>query len=149
MASSTAMIVLPTEEAWACPNYAYNGSIYNFSATQLSSPYAINITAGGNINLSSCVGGWYGYTIERPDVTINYNRNANNRALEFRTLNSGCDTILVVNDANGNWYYDDDSGTGTNARIRLANASGGVYDVWVGTYSSATCSTQLVVETWR
>lgn len=148
---AAAAVLLTAGAAWACPSWqsGYGYATFNFSTTQLARPHSTNIVAGGDVDLSRCSGGWRGYTISSPDVTVYYNRNTSGRALEFRTRGSGCDTVLVVNDANGNWYYNDDGGSGLNARIRLSNAPGGEYDVWVGTYGPSTCRTELVFETWR
>ncbi len=48
---------------------------------------------------------------------------------------AGSDTTLVVNDANGNWYCDDDGGNGLNPLVTLVNLASGRYDIWVGSYS--------------
>lgn len=147
---AAAAVLLSAGAAWACPSWqAGPGDAFSFSTTQLATPHRTYVVAGGNNNLSRCANGWWGYAITSPDVTVNYARNTNGRALEFRTQGSGCDTVLLVNDAYGNWYFDDDGGSGLNARIRLSNAAGGQYDVWVGTFGPSNCSTELVFETWR
>lgn len=134
--------------AAACPYITTGIQGYSVNTTQLARPAYIDVVAGGNNNLSSCSAPGHGYVISQPDFSIYYDRNTNGRALEFRT-SGNCDTVLLVNAATASWYFDDDGGNGLNGRIRLSNAPGGRYDVWVGTYGPGTCRTQLVVETFR
>jgi hypothetical protein len=85
--------------------------------------------------------------MEAPDFTLSFSGNSSGRALEFR-LDTECDSILLINDANGNWHYDDDSNGSLDAKIRLNKAANGSYDVWVGTRYSGTCSATLIAETF-
>ena len=133
--------------AWACPDQSLYGEEYTFSSDDLWNERRLSVTAGGNIDLSGCynVPGT-GYVIENPDFTISYNRTQNYN-LRFRTQ-AGCDTILLINDANNQWYWDDDSAGGTNAEVWVNNAAGGYIDVWIGTYGSSTCDAQLLIESF-
>lgn len=58
---------------------------------------------------------------------------ASRRTLTFR-IESGADTILLINDPGSRWHWNDDSGKKLNARIWFPNARSGRYDIWVGTY---------------
>ena len=60
---------------------------------------------------------------------------------------SECDTVLVVNDPNEKWHFDDDSGSDEEL-IKIANAPSGVYDIWIGVYEAGSCDTKLFFETF-
>ena len=142
-----ALAAMPAQ-AQVCPNYQLNGAQYSVDANGLWSPASYGVTAGGNVNLGACgsVPG-SGWITQGPDFTFSYNALGMGRDLEFRVQGS-CDTVLLVNDAGARWHYSDDADGSTNPRIRLSNASSGVYDVWVGTFGSSTCSATLVAETF-
>jgi hypothetical protein len=57
-------------------------------------------------------------------------------------VNSSCDTTLLVRDAYGQWYFDDDRGGNLTPELNLRNmaALNGRIDVWVGTYGNADLS---------
>jgi hypothetical protein len=133
----------------ACPGVNDGGAKLRFTSTQLARPHATAVVAGGSIDIGYCaeVPG-VGYVAHDPDFNVYYDRNDPNRDLEFRT-ESNCDTVLLVNTGDGNWFYDDDGASNGNARIRLAGPSAGRYDVWVGTYGEATCNARLIVESFR
>jgi len=79
-------------------------------------PHQIAIAAGGGIDASSvgCVG-WVGLPL-------------------IFSAQSDADTVLLVNDAEGNWLCNDDT-NGFNPVISITNPTSGQYDVWVGTYA--------------
>lgn len=68
------------------------------------------------------------------------------RDLELR-VEGTCDTTLLVNDATGQWSFDDDTNE-MNPALRLPAAISGRYDVWVGTYGDTACSATLIAETF-
>ena len=47
---------------------------------------------------------------------------------------SGVDTTLLVADPDGRWHCSDDA-NGSNPAVTFADAKGGTYTVWVGTFS--------------
>jgi len=55
--------------------------------------------------------------------------------------NGSCDTGIVVQDAAGDFHFDDDSGTDLNAWVRLSSVVdlNGRINIWVGTYLNTTC----------
>ncbi|WP_233346946.1 hypothetical protein [Hyphobacterium sp. CCMP332] len=83
-----------------------------------------------------------GYAASAPDIRINFTGGAFNR-INFSAL-SNADTTLIVNDPNGTWWCDDDSGNGLNPLIELTPISG-QYDIWVGTYGRNTAPATLAV----
>jgi hypothetical protein len=131
----------------ACPAVAESSVVLNYKAERLFSPVTRDIVAGGGNSLGDCadVPG-FGYVIEMPDISMNFKATPDYE-LELRTTGA-CDTVLLVNDGTGNWLYSDDDGGEGNALIRIAAPTTGRYDIWVGTYRSSTCDTQLVFETF-
>lgn len=105
-------------------------------------PHRVSLTAGGNLSASTVSSSCSGTIATAPDYQITYN--AGSLPLSIRT-DSSRDTTLVVNGPDGQWYCDDDSGEGTNARVYFAKPASGTYDIWVGTYSGGTTSATLIV----
>ena len=138
----------PTPTAALCPSFANPGQLLTFTGQQLWTPQSRSVLAGGNVDLAACpsVPGT-GWVIENPDFTMNFAQNSQNYDLEFRTEGQGCDTVLLVNDATGQWQFNDDDG-GLQSRLRLPSAPVGQYDIWVGTFGQQNCQTTLVAETF-
>ncbi|MGP1358702.1 hypothetical protein [Roseicyclus sp.] len=101
-----------------------------------------NQTVGGaSTHLSACPGiNGTGYFHANPTYTLDLSDMEDFWRLEVR-LNSSCDTTLLVQDAAGNFHFDDDSGPGNNGRVRLFNMANleGRVNIWVGTYWNQTC----------
>lgn len=140
--------------AFACPNIGQNGQTINASATQLYSPHNYNVTAGGSSDLSYCNIRTYngvtpvGWVATAPDFELNYRKDAN-YSLEIRVV-SNCDAVLLINDGEGDWFYDDDGNSNSSGdpALRINNPAAGLYDIWIGTYGPGTCSAQLQLETF-
>jgi hypothetical protein len=132
--------------AMACPDVSQNGQGLNYSSDFAYSPRAHSVVAGGNVNLANCGQPGYGFIAVAPDFTLNFTGNGMGRALEFRVQGT-CDTVLLVNDARGQWHFNDDD-TGVDPRINLGGAAEGIYDVWVGTFGPDLCQATLIVETF-
>ncbi|MGH6951429.1 MAG: hypothetical protein ACREH4_11175 [Vitreimonas sp.] len=100
-------------------------------------PHTQTISAGGSIDASSLgQPGCVGFIAREPDYRVNWTAGSSGLPLIF-SVAANADTTLVINDAQGNWVCDDDSGdNGLNPSIRFEQAASGQYDVWVGTYSS-------------
>lgn len=127
----------------AGPNYALTPTYgtYNLQSGFLPDPYNINVVAGGNSNVSTMTGGQCaGYAASAPDVRVFF-QGGNFNQIIF-SANSSADTTIIVNDPNGNWYCDDDSGNGLNPSLSLHPLTG-QYDIWVGTYGSNTAQATL------
>jgi len=105
---------------------------YELNAGFAPDPYRVSVTAGGSVPAerlggATCVG-----TIANsPDVTLYYT--AGGFDLTF-FVNSGADTTLVVNDANGRWYCDDDGFGNLDPQVTIRNPPSGKYDIWIGSY---------------
>lgn len=120
----------------------------NYTSDQLWSPQSTQLTAGGDRDLRFCgsVPG-AGFVIRQADFALNFSGNQAGRALEIRARGT-CDTVLLINDPSGRWHYVDDADETLHPRIRLDQARGGTYRIWVGTYNNRTCAATLTAETF-
>ncbi len=132
--------------AQACPDYGQNGAALSYTSDEAYTPRAHSVTAGGSVDLANCPQPGYGHVATAPDFTMQFSGNGMARALEFRVEGS-CDTVLLINDAEANWYFSDDDVT-IDPRIRINAAAEGIYDIWIGTFDPSLCSAQLIVETF-
>lgn len=97
-------------------------------------PHTQAIQAGGELDASMLGGACRGFVARAPDYRVNWTAGSGQLPLIF-SVSSEFDTVLVINDAEGNWVCDDDGGNeGLNPAITFTNPVGGQYDVWVGTY---------------
>lgn len=146
---AAAMLLSGTDRALACPDWTQNGAALGYSSDDLWTPRTHAVTAGGNYDLAGCPGiPGNGWVVSAPDFTMQFSGNSGaRRALEFR-VTGNCDTVLLVNDAGAGWHFSDDADGTVHPRLRLAAAPDGLYDVWVGTYGSATCAASLTIETF-
>jgi S1-C subfamily serine protease len=113
----------------------------NFGSLELaagfdSDPHIVPLYAGGVINLSestefSCAG----FVGEAPDYEVDYSTSGENYTLSFFAP-SEIDTVLLINDPNGNWHCNDDFDEpyGFMAGLEFESPLEGIYDVWVGVY---------------
>lgn len=146
--ASAVIATLPAiAAAQACPSYAVSGAPLNYTAETAYLPQSTAVVAGGTLNLAACgsIPG-VGYIVENPDFTMQYNDLGMGRALELRVVAS-CDAVLLVNGADGQWYFNDDA-SGSNPGLRLEGAISGQYDIWVGTFADLPCDATLTVETF-
>ncbi len=112
------------------------------------------MVAGGQNSLTKCGiraqnyrGALPGYTTSSPDFSITV-QGISGYSIEFR-VRSECDSVLLVNTAARNWYFDDDDLGAGDAKIRLTRPAGdGIFDVWVGTYDGSSCDARLIIETF-
>ncbi|MEZ6022672.1 MAG: hypothetical protein R3C16_04490 [Hyphomonadaceae bacterium] len=112
---------------------AYGG--VSLAAGFMPDPYRQEILAGGELDASVIGPGCVGHVARAPDFRVQWTAGSGGRPLIF-SVSSEADTTLVVNDSEGNWHCDDDSGNrGLNPSISLDNPQSGQYDIWVGTYS--------------
>jgi hypothetical protein len=134
--------------AAACPNWQLNGvQSYYTNGQDLWTPNSYNVVAGGNQSLRNCGFSHAGYVISQPDFEFRLDGMESYQSLNIRT-SGNCDTILLVNDSTGQWWYDDDGGNGTSSSISINRPASGTWDIWVGTFGSGTCSTTLTLETF-
>jgi len=143
------VLSLTASNSYACPSLSDSGvTSLSYTSDDLYTAKSHKVLAGGGVDLAGCTSmPGYGFVMAAADFSITFSGNSAGRALEFR-VDSECDSILLVNDASGNWHYDDDSNGSLDAKLRLAKTAEGVYDVWVGTRYSGNCNATLVIETF-
>lgn len=133
--------------AAACPNWQLNGRQTHFTNGQdLWSPNSYNVLAGGDQYLQNCGFNHIGYVISQPDFEFSIDGLQGYNRLNIR-VNGSCDTVLLVNDSSGQWWFSDDA-NGRDPAIDVYNPSNGTWDIWVGTYGPDTCSATLTLETF-
>ncbi len=98
-------------------------------------PHRVAIAAGGSLDASQLGGNCLGFIAQAPDYRVNWTAGSGSLPLVI-SVASDADTVLVINDAQGNWVCDDDGGNeGLNPAVTFTNPASGQYDIWVGTYS--------------
>ena len=135
--------------AQACPEWQMGGQQISTDAETAWAPQSFGATAGGSLNLSACgsVPGT-GYITPGPTFSMAYDDRGRGFDLDFRIEAQNCDTVLLINDASAEWHFNDDADNTFNARLRLAAAASGRYDIWVGTFGPQSCAATLIVETF-
>lgn len=132
--------------ALACPNYQLSAGSLSYDASQISAPQGFAVAAGGEFTLDQCGLGSLGYGQFRaaPDLTLNLTSMAGRELDVYAT--SSCDPAILVNDANGQWYFNDDR-NGLQPGLTLpAGAADGRVDVWLGTFAGNGCPATLAVQ---
>ncbi|MBE9222520.1 peptidase S1 [Cyanobacterium stanieri LEGE 03274] len=112
----------------------------NYGETRLSAdfypdPHTVSVQAGGSIEASNLGYSCTGTISDAPDYRIRFT-GGGSRPLII-SVDSAYDTTLIINDPDGQWFCDDDSGTSRahNPSIRFNSPKSGQYDVWVGTFN--------------
>ncbi len=126
--------------AAACPNWQAEpsfGSI-NLSEGFTNDPYEQGIKAGGQYSLSDCMHGknFVGMVASHPDFDLYYTTSGNTPLTIH--VHSSYDTVLLVSDPQGNWWFDDDSGPGHGPLLYFPNPLDGLYNIWVGSFRSSS-----------
>ncbi|MEM7443914.1 MAG: peptidase S1 [Pseudomonadota bacterium] len=139
---------LTTTTASACPDWTLDGrsNLGTLTGSFLFTPRSYTVQAGGNNNLAGCSAPGTGYVISDPDFEFNFTNDGNYGRLEFE-VTGDCDTVLLINDASGQWHFNDDT-NGVNPAINVVNPPQGTYDIWVGTYGQSSCAASIEIETW-
>lgn len=146
LACSPLALLLCAGAAQACPDWSGQGQLLTYDSAQLTMGQTTPVVAGGNIDLTTCPipGGANGFVIANPDFDLTVTDNLDGMAL-IATVEAECDTVLLINDANGTWHFNDDANESLQPMIIVGDAPVGVYDIWVGTYGTATCNAALTL----
>lgn len=107
----------------------------------LPDPALRSVTSGGEVDVSYLGGDCVGFAAKAPDLKMRYSGGGAYLRVSFDTAGTG-DTVLVINDANGDWLCNDDvetfgdfvEGNGFNPAIEFSNPQAGLYDIWVGSF---------------
>jgi hypothetical protein len=125
-----------------CPEWSLGGAEVQLTA---GGNTELPVVAGGGINLferaSACGLQGVGYVAAAPDFTVYYDAPNADGELTLSVV-SACDTVLLVNDLNAAWLFNDDT-DGFNPAITIPAAAGGRYDVWIGTYGPSLCEATI------
>lgn len=138
LAAGAALAAVATSGVALAQDFSQNPTYgtLNLSAGFRPDPQTVNVQSGGNINAQNLSSACRGFIANAPDVRLNY------QAGQFQLMisaDSSADTTLVINGPDGSWYCDDDGGNnGLNPLIQFNNPQSGQYDIWIGTYGSAT-----------
>jgi len=133
-----------------CPNPQLQGMMINTTGQELYSPDTFQTNAMGGSDIGGCGLPGVGYASAAPNFTMMLSGMQSYGRLEIE-VSSTCDTNLLVRDAFGQWYFDDDSGGSLTPELNLTNIAGlnGRVDVWVGTYGNDSCAASVEFETWN
>ncbi|MGI3183452.1 hypothetical protein [Nioella aestuarii] len=154
MVYALALCVLGTASS-ACPDYTLLGrEVYETTAQELYTPRSLNVVVDGDRALQYCrdrapnwTGPMYGWVYDEPHFTITI-RGLTGYQLEF-SVESNCDSVMLINTADGNLYFDDNANGNRDPKIRLTRPAGdGIYDIWIGTYNGTICDGRLIMETF-
>ncbi|MFT6661642.1 MAG: hypothetical protein ACJA0K_001635 [Maricaulis maris] len=101
-------------------------------------PYLVELMAGGDVEAESASGQHCrGFVTLAPDVELSFEPGGLDL---YISAVSDRDTTLVINGPDGEWYCNDDGAGNLNPGVHFADPQAGVYDIWVGTYSSGSPS---------
>jgi len=139
--------------AMACPDFNLRAQeAYQASGSQLRSPKAFNVVAGGDNYVWNCpnvrpnTDQGAGYFTSQPDFSFDLSGMGGLR-LVISAI-SECDSALLINTGSASWYYDDDDNGNLDPKITLTRPANGRIDVWMGTYDGAFCNARLELETF-
>lgn len=117
---------------WSLTPLQGSGSL---SAGFWPDPFTQSVTSGGSVDVTA--GGYgdacRGFASSAPNFSLQWSGTSG--LLQFYFVSSG-DTTLIVNDAHGNWWCDDDSGGNLQPLIAIPSPPEGQYDIWVGSFSA-------------
>jgi len=133
--------------ALACPAMNMSSGATMLTGSDLSVPESFNVVAGGENTLDQCGLGMLGFGQFRSVPDVSFVPPAMNGRPLTLSVTSDCDPTLLVNSADGEWHFNDDT-NGLNPAITLENpaATNGQIDVWVGTFSGGGCPAVLNVQ---
>jgi len=130
-----------------CPSpTAAAATVYTRTGEQLYAPQSFAVMAGGGFDLSDCFEDMFGNVAGPADFAFTLRGMVDYKRLMI-SVESDCDTVLLVRDPARRWFYDDDTEV-LNPVLELVEPADGVYHVWVGTYESSLCEATLSLETF-
>ena len=136
--------------AYACPDYSLVGTeVITGNGGDLYAAPSFDIVAGGENYLPDC--GFedheVGYFTTAPDFTFDLSDMDYFEKLVI-SVQSDCDSALLINTDSTHWFYDDDSNGNGDPRLDIVRVGDGLLDVWIGTFDGAYCDAVLTLETF-
>lgn len=151
--ASTLAILSSIGSAIACPDFNIRANeAYTASGSQLRSPKAFNVVAGGENLVWNCpnirpgTDQGAGYFTSQPDFSFDLSGMGGLKLVISAV--SECDSALLINTASAGWYYDDDDNGNLDPKIILTRPANGRIDIWMGTYDGEYCNARLRMETF-
>lgn len=130
-----------------CPNAGMVGPSLTLSGPQLLTPQAYVAQVGGQHEIANCPGinGW-GYANEAPSFSL-YMSQMDAFTFTAETT-SDCDPTMILRDAYGQWYFNDDGPNGVQPQVQVTGASlNGKVDIWVGSFGGSACQGTITFRT--
>lgn len=113
-------------------------------------PHRAEVQAGGPIDSTMALTGHtvmegfcFGQITRAPTYRLTWG--GRGEPLYISTESTDADTLLLVNAPDGGWWCDDDSAGELNAGLVIDNAPAGVYDIYVGSFSSEPAPSLLFI----
>jgi len=139
--------VPPPVPAAICPNPSIIGPSLTLAGAQLLSPQAYVAQVGGQHDISGCAGidGW-GSANEAPSFTL-FLSQMDGYLFSAETA-SDCDPTLILRDAYGQWFFNDDGPNGLQPLLEVDGGSlNGRVDIWVGGFGGSSCQGTITFRT--
>lgn len=102
-------------------------------------PKIIQVVSGGRVDVAalSLCGDCAGYASSTPDVRLVWKGSDSDLVVFFEANDDSHDATLIINTPEAKWLGNDDESDSTlNPMILLRGHGEGVYDIWVGSFSS-------------
>ena len=131
--------------AATCPEWSLGGAEVRLNASQSETR---PVTAGGQVSLfdNACGIQGHGFVAQAPDFSVMFDPQGQNATLEV-SVQGQCDTLMLINDAQATWLFNDDTND-LNPMLSLPNAVAGRYDVWIGTFGSQLCPANVTFSSY-
>ncbi|MCC5956417.1 MAG: pilus assembly protein [Natronohydrobacter sp.] len=138
-----------------CPDTRIPAVNMTMRNSNLSEVVRMRRRAGGTNGFSGCgIPGTSRFIGASPTMVLHYTNDTsdvNGNRLRIRTEdnNNGrtCDSTILIRDPFGQWTFNDDlSPFGWNGGINMGHPVTGEYHIWLGSYSSGNCQTDLRFE---
>jgi S1-C subfamily serine protease len=104
-----------------------------------SNPHAVEVTAGGEKDVSYLGGECVGFAAAGPDYTLSHPGGPGLLFIHFRANNPEKDATMIIKSPDGTWLCNDDAYEGTmNPAVILDDPRQGEYLIWIGSYEENT-----------
>lgn len=131
--------------AAVCPDWSLGGSQVQLNGAQSE---ARAVTAGGQVSLfeDTCGMEAHGFVAQAPDFSVQFDPQGQNLTLDI-SVQGQCDTLMLINDPNTNWLFNDDTNE-LQPMLSFPAAVAGRYDVWVGTFGPELCAANVTFSSY-